>query len=90
MKNRNSKIKSFNELLGLGLIDVWREINKDKQDYTFQRISKNKEKKSRIDLTLVHNEAIVDNPNPNSSLKDLIFEFLFFIFLFKLSILSFG
>ena len=61
-ENKNSsKIKAFNNLMELGFIDIWRYKNNDVMDYTFRRISKNKEKKSRIDFTLVDNKDLIDN-----------------------------
>ena len=60
-KSNNQKIKSFHSLLELGLTDIWREKNKEVMDYSFRRISKNKEKKTRIDLTLVSNKDLIEN-----------------------------
>ena len=61
-ENKNSsKIKAFNNLMELGFIDIWRYKNNDVMDYTFRRISKNKEKKSRINFTLVDNKDLIEN-----------------------------
>ena len=60
-KKNSIKVKAFNNLLELGFIDIWRDRNKETKDYTFRRISKNKEKMTRIDFTLVDNKELIDN-----------------------------
>ena len=60
-KKNSIKVKAFNNLMELGFIDIWRDRNKETKDYTFRRISKNKEKMTRIDFTLVDNKELIDN-----------------------------